>query len=165
MRSSVLRRAAVLTSAAVLSLGVAACGGSDGITVPDGKGGSVAVDQSDDGVTLDTQGGSVTSSTKLPKDFPTDKVPLIDGDVVSSVSTSQTGGGGFNVVVASSKSATDALAEAVTLLTGAGYEKSGAFADSGSTIAGLKSADYMVLVQIVDIGKGTTVSYTVAANG
>lgn len=163
MTPSLAQRAAVLSVGAVLSLGLAACGGSDSVTVPDGQGGTVKVDREDEEVTLDTEGGTVTSSSKLPKDFPSDKVPLIEGDVVSSISTSQTGGGGFNVVVSSSKSAKDALDEAVALLTAAGYEKSGVFNDTSTDLAGLKSADYMVLVQVIDAGQGTTVSYTIAS--
>ncbi len=69
------------------------------------------------------------------------------------------------MVVSTSTSGADALAEAVDLLEKAGYTASETFSGAESQLAALESADYTVLVQIVDVGKGTTVSCAVAPKG
>lgn len=162
MTSHLLRRAAILTATGGLCLGLTACGG-DSISIPDGQGGSVSIDKSgDDEFTLENDEGTVTSGTKLPDDFPSDEVPLVEGTLISAVSVNQDDGRGFSAVIQTSKSADEAFTEAVALLTDAGYESSAQFAASGSNLAGLEGPVYTVLVQQVDQGDGATISYTIA---
>ncbi|WP_154402752.1 hypothetical protein [Nocardioides speluncae] len=56
---------------------------------------------------------------ELPADFPTEKIPLIDAEVVSALATEE---GGYHVTVAPTKSYAKAFQAALKKLKGAGFK-------------------------------------------
>ncbi|WP_370246566.1 hypothetical protein [Nocardioides sp.] len=136
-------------------------------SLEDAGGGSASVDVDLDagGVTVDDgQGNTLQSGTgaEIPDDFPAD-IPLVDGLVVSGLSTTDTtGSAGWNVNLdlagADPRSVRD---EAVALLEDAGYVSTSS-TDFGETLGEVMvGPQWQVAVSIIGQPTSTTVSYLV----
>jgi hypothetical protein len=149
-----------------LALGTTACGGSG----DDKKSG-------DDPSTSSTSPGGSTSSgasdgsspdvdfkvtKKVPADFPTADVPMLDGKVLNATKGAFAPSGeqvnGWTVRLKYGKSAKQALADAQAKLTSAGFTKG---KDATSDERALKSSAYDVRVRAAKLKGGSVVIYTV----
>lgn len=138
----------------VLTLG--GCGGTTTLPGTDG----VSVDTSDGEVTIEGEAGTVSGGTgKLPSGFPSDDVPLVEGDVQSGMAIDQAEQKGWSVVLLVAE---PDHAAAVSLLTDAGFVQAGEFSAGGSEASQLTSRDWDVLVSTSTAGGTATVTYTVA---
>ncbi|CAB4689733.1 MAG: hypothetical protein F2667_01750 [Actinobacteria bacterium] len=164
-RRFAMSAAALLLAPAFLT----ACGGDDAAesaaekAIENASGGDADVDIDDDGnVKIETSDGTFTSGQDLPEGFPTDEVPLIDGDIQMGMSGSDMGSdGGFAVVVTSDLDVDAATEEAISLLTDAGFETT-EDANSGFGAGLLSSPKWEVLLIATDSGGSTQVQYVVS---
>lgn len=116
-------RIAGVLAAGLLLPALAACGGETlaeqaAEQAAEDAGTDIDVDIDDDEVTIEGEDGTYTVGSKLPDDFPTDDVPLVDGDVVSAQSIA---GSSFTVIIATDSSAEAAIDDAVGLLEDEGF--------------------------------------------
>ncbi|RHW27232.1 hypothetical protein D0Z08_11295 [Nocardioides immobilis] len=108
-----------------------------------------------------TDGG--VSTGKLPKDFPTDEVPVVDGEILAGTFTKnpQT----WNATIKVGEAGGDKSAaydEAEAKLVDAGLETVTPKADNGSSIGGqYTSASWTVVLAVTDTN-GIVVNYTVS---
>jgi hypothetical protein len=119
-------------------------------------------DIEDGNIDIDTTDGGATVG-KLPKGFPTDDVPVVEGEILGGTYTKnpptwnvtiQVGGAGGDKAAA--------YAEAEGLLTGAGLETLTPKADNGVSIAGqYATSTYRVDLAVTD-SNGIDVTYLVA---
>ncbi len=108
-----------------------------------------------------TDGG--VSTGKLPKDFPTDEVPVVDGEVLAGTFTKnpQTWNATIKVGEAGGDKAA-AYDAAEAKLVDAGLETVTPKADNGSSIGGqYTSASWTVVLAVTD-SNGIVVNYTVS---
>lgn len=112
-------------------LGLAACGGGKTTAeklVDKASNGKVKVD--DNGVTVnDGKGNSATfgASTELPKDFPTNDVPLPKGKITGSISGTNDGKSGWTLTIETSGSMQDTVDSYRSALESAGYKIENSF--------------------------------------
>jgi hypothetical protein len=112
---------------------------------------------------VETDEGSFSSGGSLPDDFPSDQIPLVDGDVIQAASSQQTGASGFVVLVMVDAGVDEALAEAERLLLDAGYEGDPEMAEiPGMTVRQLTKAPYAVLLSGYEADGGTAVNYVIS---
>ncbi len=108
-----------------------------------------------------TEGGAVTG--KLPKAFPGDEVPVVDGDILVGAYTKTPPS--WNVTIKVGPAGGDkagAYSAAEEKLTSGGLETATPSADNGSAIVGqYTSASYVVDLAVTD-SNGIVVNYTVA---
>ena len=170
-----MRRARTWTALAAalpLLLGATGCGGTDEITDKavekalerqlEGAGeGDVDIDfDSDSGdLKIETDDGTITAGGELPPDFPSDDVPLVEGQVVQAIGGAD-GMGGFLIILERPGSADEAMAEAVELLEEAGYTPDSDMVAAG--ITQLSSDAYDVVVAAADPSGTATVTYNIA---
>jgi hypothetical protein len=109
-------------------------------------------------------GGNVDlGGAKVPDDYPTDKVPLIDGEVVYGLGLGKDGAKAWNVTI--KVSGIDAVDTIKSQLTAVGFTQTdapvGGKTGDGATLI-LESADYGALVVVSKDGKnGFVANYTV----
>ncbi|WP_300403967.1 hypothetical protein [Nocardioides sp.] len=112
---------------------------------------------------VETDEGSFSSGGSLPDDFPSDQIPLVDGDVIQAASSQQTGASGFVVLVMVGAGVDEALSEAEQLLLDAGYEGDPEMAEiPGMTVRQLTKAPYAVLLSGYEADGGTAVNYVIS---
>ncbi|GAA1482212.1 hypothetical protein GCM10009624_26520 [Gordonia sinesedis] len=90
-------------------------------------------------IVLTACGGSeedTRTGVPLPDDFPTEQVPLIDGNVLSATGTRKDG---WSVTVQGPSNAGNQLDAAVKKLTGAGYAESQRTSDGGQSVVVLSA--------------------------
>ncbi|WP_144082772.1 MULTISPECIES: hypothetical protein [unclassified Micromonospora] len=157
------RRLALLSVALVASALLTGCG-SVTIPIPTGDGGSVEVDTNGDGsVTVNGDGGSVTTGSGLPKGFPADEVPVIEGRVTGAMAIKQADGTqGYTFVVVVDDDIASATDKASGLLTDAGYKLENSVDSPGSTVRSLGSDAWMVVITVAAAEQGSGVNYVVA---
>lgn len=171
MTSTTRRLALAITASALLSLGALSGCSADDISEKVGEelvenqlgdGADVDVDTDSGEVSIkDGDGNSYEAGGDLPDDFP-DEVPLIEGTVLSAVSVTDQGRGGWSVALTVDGSGDDAYAEAGAELESAGFTKDTEIT-SGSTTGAWSKDTFEVLVSAFDNGDGNaTVSYTVS---
>lgn len=104
-----------------------------------------------------TASGDEADAIELPDNFPTDDVPLIDGDILVANDLS----GGWSVWVASNDVAND-FAAATELLVAVGYENTVTNSDGESFFGTFSGEKYQVQVTAGDDPTyGTAVTYTI----
>ncbi|WP_121253686.1 hypothetical protein [Nocardioides ferulae] len=122
-------RTVTMLFALTAPFGLAACSGEDAAekaaeeAIEQGAGGDVEVDVDPDtgDVVVSDSTGTYTSGGDLPDSFP-DDLPIIEGDIVSAMSGGEAGETGHVVMVQTDiQDPTEALDEAVGLLTDAGF--------------------------------------------
>lgn len=113
-------------------------------------------------ISIEGTDGGVTTG-KLPKSFPTDEVPVVDGEILAGTFTKNPET--WNVTIRVGDAGGDKSAaydEAAEKLTGAGLENPTAKTDNGTSIFGqYTSASYVVDLAVTD-SNGLVVNYTVA---
>ncbi|MEV5819730.1 hypothetical protein ABUL04_09045 [Micromonospora harpali] len=157
------RRFASLSAALVTGILLTGCG-SVTIPIPTGDGGSVEVDTNGDGgVTIDGDGGSVSTGSGLPKGFPADEVPVIEGRVTAAVAIKQADGTqGYTFSVVVDGDVASAADKASGLLTDAGYELENSLESPESVVRSLGSDAWLVVITVAAVEQGSGVNYTVA---
>ncbi len=160
-------RIAALVAALLLVPALVACGGEelseraveDAMEDAAGDAGTdVDVDIEGDEVTIEGEDGTFTVGDKLPDDFPSDDIALVDGDIVSSQSMD---GASFTVIIATGSSAEDAVADAVGKLEDKGFS---VIEDSPMASAGgaeLSNDTYLVKVLATE----GTINYVIEKQG
>lgn len=158
------RTLAAVAAAAVLPLGLAACGGDEAAenaaekAIEDANGGDVDIDIDGDEVKIEGSDGAVQYGSDLPDDFPEDDIPLV-GDVTVGSSTSTGGEKGWTIATETDDSPGDAFAEAKAELEEAGFAVDGV--ESGN-YAQLKSDSYRLVLTASEGSGGAQVSYIVS---
>ncbi|MCM0620564.1 hypothetical protein [Nocardioides bruguierae] len=109
--------------------------------------------------TTQSSASAGSSSSTLPADFPTDTVPLLDGDVTASSTTGSGSSESFDVTVSGTGTAKHAAAAAVKRLETAGWEVGTKL--PGGTGYLLMGGDGQVDVAAQTDGSSTTVTYQV----
>lgn len=159
------RVVAALAVAAILPLGLAACGGDDAEKsaekLIEGAGGDVDVDIDGDDVTIEGSDGAIEYGSDLPEDFPEDDVPLV-GEVTFGHSSAGADAQSWTVTTKSDDGADDAFAEAKAKLEGAGFAVDGV--ESGN-YAQLKGARHRVVLTAAEDAGGAQLSYIVTTAG
>ncbi len=160
-----VRRKLVLSLTAIgLTTVLTACGG-DSISVPDGNGGKVKVDNNGEGdIKIESNDGEVVGKTgSLPEGFPADEVPVVSGDIVSGVAINRVDEKGYSVTI--TPSGEEDLDTAVALLTAEGFSTEGTMDMGPSKTAQLSSGAWQVLVAFSAIDGNRTFTYTVVPVG
>ncbi|MFC8845884.1 MULTISPECIES: hypothetical protein [unclassified Micromonospora] len=159
------RRFVLLSLALVSSVLLTGCG-SVTIPIPTGDGGTVEVDTNGDGgVTLNGDEGSVTTGSGLPKGFPADEVPVLEGRVTGAVAIKQADGTqGYTFSVVVDDDVTSAADKASGLLTDAGYELENSLESPESVVRSLSSDVWMVVITVAAVDQGSGVNYAVATH-
>lgn len=167
-----LRRTRLLVAvptALLLSVAVVGCGlAEDAVKnkaeeAAKSEGVDLNLDDLEDGkVDIDTTDGGATVG-KLPKDFPTNEVPVVDGEILVGSSTKNPPSWTTSIKVGEAggdKAA--AYDEAEATLVDAGLETATPRADNGTGIFGdYTSATYLVQLAVSD-SNGIVVTYVVA---
>ncbi|GAA3532139.1 hypothetical protein [Nocardioides daeguensis] len=163
-RTSRTRRAAIaVAAAALLPLGLAACGDDAAENaaekaIEDANGGDVDVDIDGDNVKIEGSDGAVQYGSELPDDFPRDEVPLV-GEVTIGTSSTTDGTKGWTVATTTDASPDDAFEEAKAALEDAGFAIDGI--ESGN-YAQLKSDAYRLVLTASEGADGAQISYIVS---
>ena len=171
-----LRTVGTLVATAVLALGgLTACSGDSvserltekAIENAGGEGVDVDVDSDTGEVRIDTEDGSFSAGNKLPDGFP-DDIPLLeDGEIISAIAADDQGGSGemgYVVAMTTDLSDTDALAQATSLLEGAGFVLDEDSANGIGAFGGaaLNRDPYQVIISAIGAASAaTTVQYFV----
>lgn len=173
--SRLAARATRVALALIVSLALApalltGCGGDDNSGNQAGdNSGDVDVDH-DPGsgeLTVSSSEGTYTVGDHLPAGFPVDDIPVIDGRVVSAVADADTGGGkgGFVVMMQADTDSDTAMADALGLLTDAGFVAVAGSPTEGTGMLGARQltlAPYTVLLTVIPADAETsTVQYIV----
>lgn len=156
---------------AVACLALTGCGADDiadkvtekAIENAAGEDADVDVDTDSGEIRVETSEGTFSTGRELPDSFPVDAVPLLEGELVQAVSVDEGGSEGFAVhLLRDDQPLAAAVAEAVELLEGAGFEVD---EDSSNPtmfeMTSLASADHRVIVSGHDQGEETMVQYMV----
>lgn len=123
------------------------------------NGKDVDVDVDGDEIKVETSDGTLTAGTgELPKGYPKDEVPVLDGEVAVGMEAD----GGWSVTIKSDKSPEDALAEAVSKLESAGLSKEEGGGMLGPNSATLTGNGYGVLLSVTDLDGAAAVVYFVS---
>ena len=124
------------------------------------NGEDVDVDVDGDEIKVETSDGTLTAGTgELPEGYPTDDVPVLDGEVAVGMKAD----GGWSVTIKSDKSPEDALDEAVSKLEAAGLSPEEGGGILGPTSAALTGNGYGVLLSVTDLDGHAAVVYFVSA--
>lgn len=172
-RTRILRPRARRTAAAlvVACLALTGCGTDDvadrltkkAIESAAGEDAEVDIDTDSGEIKVESSDGSFTTGRTLPADFPEDDVPLVDGELIQAVSVEEDGSTGYAVHMRlEGTSPAAAVAEAVGLLEGAGFEVE-EMPDIGVfETRTLTTADYRVMVSGLEVeSDSTTLQYMV----
>lgn len=153
-------RAALVAGAISVCFGLAGCGGSS-VSLPTGDGGSVKVDKDSNDFSIESDDGSIKSTTgKLPDGFPEAEVPVLPGTIVSSVGIDSEGQRGWSVVVEADPDADPDAA--FGLLEKAGFVSESSMDAGGSKTRTYQTDEWDVLVSVTAVDGDRNVSYTVA---
>lgn len=151
------RRAVRLLPAALLAACflLASCGDADD-PAPVAEPTSDAA--ADPGVRVKQKDGDFVTGEGVPDDFPTDAVPLVEGDVVAGNSSEpDKGPQTWVVMIDAAGTAEEVQAAAVSELTAVGYEiDEAASGDEAGVFGGtaLRKTPYDVVVSAIDDGEG-----------
>ena len=134
-------------------------------------GADIELDEDGGTMSIKTDDGEMSFGTgaELPESFPESEVPLVDGEIVTSMRIKDETSDGYSVSMMVEGNIADVNAEAVALLEGAGFEsttesdmgemRSVGFEGSGD-VAGV------LLTSIADVEAGTvTLGYIVTMRG
>ncbi len=128
---------------------------SEGVTadLDDLEDGNIDIEGTDGGV----------STGKLPKDFPTDEVPVVDGKILGGTFTKNPPSWNATIEVGpAGGDKTAAYDAAEEILLGAGLDNPTPKADNGTSIGGVyTSASWTVTLAVTD-SNGIVVNYTVS---
>ena len=112
---------------------------------------------------VETDEGTFSSGGSLPDDFPSDEVPLLDGEVLQAASSTQAGSAGYVVIVVVDEGVEEAVEAANQRLLDAGFAPDTDLAGiEGLSVKTLSKAPYTVLLSAYDTGDGTAVNYTIS---
>lgn len=158
-----MSRGIVLLGVALVSGVLLAGCGSVSIPIPTGDGGSVTVDTDGD-VTVNGDQGSIGTGSGLPKGFPTDEVPVIEGPVAGGVAVKQADGTqGYSFAVTVDDDVDSAADRASALLTDAGYTLESSMDGPEAAVRSLGSDAWIVVLTVAKGEQGTGVNYAVAS--
>ena len=153
----------LLPLALLIALALTGCAGGsadgspDAAAASDGHGEAAPAEDGHGEAAADGGHGEKAEPPKIPEDFPTDYVPLLEADLLHGGSS----GGVWSVVLASHDLEAD-LAHAVELLLGAGFTQTVAEAAYGD----FTGPDYLVRVFVLDDPTyGESVTYQVTTIG
>ena len=118
----------------------------------------VEVDVDGDDITIEKSDGTVSMGGDLPEGFPEDDIPLVDGDVQLAMGAAEQG---WQVSIYVAAVADEAVADAVALLTRAGFTL-GDETDMGDVGSATLSSDaYVVYLTGTTAGAQTTLLYSI----
>ncbi len=160
MNTTTSRRLAIGAVSVILGLGVAACGGDSDDSGSKKKDNSPVNVDKDGDFEYDSGDGKVTGGKGLPKDFPKDDIPIIDGEATGAKVDSGAVQG-FSVGVVTDGSAKDAFGKAKKLLADKGFEVLPGSAGAPNA-GGFQSGKYQVIVSATAGGGKTVVTYIVS---
>ena len=96
---------------------------------------------------IETDEGSLSVGQGLPEDFPSDEVPLPEGEVLSGMSMS---GEGWSVSLAVDGAAGDVVSQVSAMLESAGYKTEATTQTGAMTILTATNATYAVTAAVMD---------------
>lgn len=162
-------------AATVLALALTGCGGDDekktdraaadaptsALPTPAGPP-TVQVDEDNGSIKITQEDGSATIGKGLPEGFPTDTIPLVDGEVVGSTTGEAGGPYAWTVLLqVSGGTPTSVMAEVTRALTGAGFKATPGMAVPEMSTAVFQNPAYEVGVNAVTAENKVTVTYVV----
>ena len=160
------RRLLVAVPTALLALSLVGCGDAIENQIEDQlaeEGVSADLDDLEDGkVNIDTTEGGVVTG-ELPKGYPSDEVPVVDGEILAGTYTKNPAT--WNVTIEVGPAGGDKSAaydEAEALLTDAGADNPTAKTDNGTSIFGQYTTESYAVDLAVTDSNGIVVNYTVA---
>lgn len=125
-------------------------------------GGKVDIDNDGNDVTVKTDEGEFSTSSKLPENFPKE-VPLIEGTIQQAASVNQAAGSGFSVMIKPKDSSGDLAAEIRSQMTGAGFRSTADANAGGYQAINFEGPKWNVAVQIYK-AEDLLVNYLVTEN-
>ena len=157
------RRLLVAVPTALLAFSLVGCGNLVEEAAEDAaKEEGVDLDIDGDEIQVDTTDGGA-SVGELPKDYPADEVPVVDGEILGGTYTKNPAT--WNVTIEVGEAGGDkagAYDEAEAVLTDAGLETTREKLDNGTGISGqYTSASYVVELAVTD-SNGVVVTYLVS---
>lgn len=153
-RIRTVTRTAAHAVVALTFVGVAGCGAEiDG----------AKFSKDGDSFKIETDQGSIESSASLPKDFPSDEVPLLEGTVLNASSLDTEDARGYTVTMTHEAGSLSELADqASALLEDAGYTDAGTMDSGDLIIRSYENAAWTVSLTVTVSDNDPVVSYTVA---
>ncbi|WBU38122.1 hypothetical protein [Homoserinibacter sp. YIM 151385] len=149
------RPALLLVPALAAALALAGCSVVDNAVQGAVDGAQEQLDQAVDDAISETLGGAgISRNGEVPPGFPTDAVPMIDGDVIGGGSAPEGGGWAVQLAVEGE----GAFSAAATLLQDGGYRADIQNSDARSGFGTFTDDTYRVVLT----QDGTTVTYVVA---
>lgn len=133
--------------------------------IEQGAGGEVEIDaDGEDGAfKMETSAGSFQAgSNELPEDFPSDAVPMVEGDIRSSSRISDSGVSRWTVAMTAGVDPEGAFTAAHDQLVAAGFEEVQSTDTSGFRNAVLEDADYRVALSAFVGTDDATLNYGVS---
>lgn len=150
------RLSGALASVAAVAVLLSGCSG-DG-DQPDADASASADVPSGDPTVETSDGGEVVTGGEVNEDFPTKKVPLIDGTVLASASSAD---GGFSVTILVDGNPKKVSKKALKALKQAGFKVKSRLNNAGAFVTVLKSPKYKVEVAATPSDTQTSVNYVV----
>lgn len=148
-----------LATALMSAVLLAGCG-SPGISLPTSEG-DVAVSRDGSQVRIESDEGSFTAgSDALPDGFPETEVPILDGEIISSMHLDEGTRSAWSVTVLVPPGG-DAIAEARSALEASGFAAGSSQNLPGMRVVELTSETYRVILGAVDQEDQVAVQYTV----
>ena len=147
--------AATLASAVLLT----GCG-SPGITLPTSEGG-VSVSGDGSSVQVESDAGSFSAgSGALPDGFPEAEIPVLDGEIISSMRLDEGSTSAWSVTVLT-PAGSDPMSRATSALEAAGFSTGSSQDLPGMSVVELTTDVYRVVLGTIDQGDQMAVQYTV----
>lgn len=157
-RSTITIAVAATLASAVLLTGC----GSPGITLPTSEGG-VSVSGDGSQVQVESDAGSFSAgSGALPDGFPEAEIPVLDGEIVSSMYIDEGTASAWSVTVLAPAGG-DPMAEARSALEAAGFSAGTSGDMFGMKVVELTNGTYRVVLSVVDQDDQVAVQYGVNA--
>lgn len=153
-RAPTVARTAAQAAAVLALLAVTGCGAEiDG----------AKISKDGESFKIETENGSVESSASLPKDFPSEEIPLVEGSILSTSSLDTEEARGYTVTMTHpSGSLTELADEASALLESAGYTDSGTMETGELIIRSFDNDAWTVSLTVTVSDNDNVISYTIA---
>lgn len=134
-------------------------------------GADIDIDEDGGNMSIKTEDGEMSFGTgaELPETFPESEVPLVDGEIMTSMRIKDETSDGYSVSIVVEGTIADVNAEAVELLEGAGFEST-----SESDMGEMRTAGFegsgdvagVLVTSMADLEEGTViVGYIVTMRG
>jgi hypothetical protein len=172
-RRSIVRTVATVGAAVAAAGLVGGCGGAGdqlaeqaAEAAAEAAGEDVDLDVDGDSVTIEAEGGSVTSTAgdELPEDFPAD-VPLLEGTLTFSQRLEVPDGTSWTALLELPGDVESSTAEAVAALEGAGFsietQTTSESAGAASSFVSARRDDFLVQLTLTEAGGTVSAQYAI----